>query len=61
MKQAGMALRYIMTMVLSCVLALLLGLWLDEQLHTSPIFVLGLLLSAIGGSLYMMIKKLGAL
>ncbi len=61
MKQAGMALRYIMTMVLSCVLALLLGLWLDEQLHTSPIFVLGLLLYAIGGSLYMMIKKLGAL
>ncbi|MCI8540910.1 MAG: uracil phosphoribosyltransferase [Erysipelotrichaceae bacterium] len=61
MKQAGMALRFIMTMVLSCVLALLLGLWLDEQLHTSPIFVLGLLLYAIGGSLYMMIKKLGAL
>lgn len=61
MKQAGMALRYIMTMVLSCVLALLLGLWLDDQLHTSPIFVLGLLLYAIGGSLYMMIKKLGAL
>ena len=61
MKQAGIAFRYIMTMVLSCVLALLLGLWLDEQLHTSPIFVLGLLLYAIGGSLYMMIKKLGAL
>lgn len=60
MKQAYLAMRYVTTMVLACVIAVAAGLALDDWLHTSPIMVLGLLAYAVASSLYMMIKKLGA-
>ncbi len=52
--------RYVVTMVLACVIAVAAGLTLDELFHTSPLLVLAFLAYAIGSSLYMMIKKLGA-
>ena len=60
MKQAYLAMRYVVTMVLACVIAVAAGLTLDELFHTSPLLVLAFLAYAIGSSLYMMIKKLGA-
>lgn len=52
--------RYVVTMVLACVLAVFGGLALDDWLHSAPLFVLVLLAYAVGSSLYMMINKLGA-
>ena len=60
MKQAGLAMRYVVTMALSCVLAVFGGLALDDWLNSAPLFALALLVYAVGSSLYMMIKKLGA-
>lgn len=61
MKQAYLAMRCVITMVLACVLAVAAGLALDEQLHSTPVLTLALLAYAVGSSLYLMIKKLGAI
>lgn len=53
--------RCVITMVLACVLAVAAGLALDEQLHSTPVLTLALLAYAVGSSLYLMIKKLGAI
>lgn len=51
--------RCISAMVLSCIIAVVVGTALDERFHTSPILVICALAYAIGASLYLMIKKLG--
>lgn len=51
--------RMMITMTLSCILAIVAGAWLDEWLHTSPWCLLVLLAYAIIASLYLMIRKLG--
>lgn len=45
-------------MTLSCVLALFVGMWLDTMLHTTPWILLVLLVYAIGGNLYLLMKGL---
>lgn len=59
MKTYQKALRLISSMAVTAVLAIFVGNWLDEFFHTSPWILLSLLLYAIGGSLYMLIKGLG--
>ncbi|MGL5979109.1 MAG: AtpZ/AtpI family protein [Erysipelotrichaceae bacterium] len=41
------------------ILAVFLGNFLDEFLHTSPLFLIGLLLYVIVGSLLWLIKEVG--
>lgn len=45
-----------MTMLLSCLLAVLIGMWLDEKLHTTPIILLLLLAYAIIANFYLLMK-----
>lgn len=45
-----------MTMLLSCLLAVLLGIWLDGKLHTTPIILLLLLAYAIIANFYLLMK-----
>lgn len=59
MKAYQKAIRMVFTMALSCVLAIFLGLWIDEILHTTPWIMLLLLAYAIGGSIYMLIRSAG--
>ena len=53
------AMRFISSMAIASVLAVFLGHWLDEQLHTTPIIMLLLLTYAIGGSFYKLLKETG--
>jgi F0F1-type ATP synthase assembly protein I len=53
------ALRLISSMAVSSVLAIFIGNWLDGIFGTSPWILLALLVYAIGGSLYLLIKDLG--
>lgn len=59
MKEAYKAMRYLSVMVVSCILALVIGNWLDTYFQTSPWILLGLLAYAIFASLYMLVKGLG--
>ena len=56
MKDYYKAVRFMMTMLLSCLLAVLIGMWLDEKLHTTPIILLLLLAYAIIANLYLLMK-----
>ena len=53
------ALRLISSMAVSSVLAIFIGNWLDGIFGTSPWILLALLVYAIVGSLYLIIKDLG--
>ena len=56
MKEYYKAVRFMMTMLLSCLAAVLAGIWIDEKLHTMPIFLLLLLAYAIGSNFYLLLK-----
>lgn len=58
MKHAYKAMRYMMTMTLSCVLAVFAGNFLDSLFHTSPWILLVFLAYAIIAGLYMLVKGL---
>lgn len=58
MKEYSKAIRFLTTMTLSCILAVFVGNWLDEQLHTTPWVFLGLLFYAIGANFYLLWKGL---
>lgn len=51
--------RFIGRMVAGVIIAVLLGNYIDEYLHTTPIVMLVLLLYVIIGSLYKLIKDAG--
>lgn len=53
------AMRFIGTMAIASVLAVFIGHWLDEMLHTTPFLMLALLAYAIGGSFYQLLKDTG--
>ena len=53
------AMRFIGMMAISSILSVFIGHWLDEVLHTTPIIMLALLASAIGGSFYQLLKDTG--
>lgn len=53
------AIRFISTMAAASILAVFIGHWLDEMLHTTPIIMLALLAYAIGGSFYQLLKDTG--
>lgn len=56
MKEYGKAIRFMTTMLLSCMLAVLAGLWIDDKLHTTPLFLFLLLAYAIGANFYLLLK-----
>ena len=56
MKEYYKAVRFMMTLLLSCILAVLVGIWLDKKLHTMPIMLLVLLAYAIGANFYLLMK-----
>lgn len=56
MKEYYKAIRFVTLMLMSCLLAVLAGLWIDEQVHTTPLFLFILLAYAIGGNLYRLLK-----
>ena len=43
MKDVQKAIRFTMTLLISCILCVLAGVWLDEKLHSAPVFLLVLL------------------
>ena len=49
-------LRAISSMLVSSILALVLGIWIDGQLQTTPWIMLAFLAYAIGGNLYILTK-----
>lgn len=51
--------RFIGRMIAGVIIAVLLGNYIDEHLHTTPIVMLVLLLYVIIGSLYKLIKDAG--
>ena len=46
------------TFVGSCIIAVVLGMWLDQMLHTTPIIVLMLVAYAIIGNFYRLYKDM---
>lgn len=50
--------RFITRIVAGSILAIFLGMWLDSLIHTSPLFIIILLLYVIMGSLYLLYKEL---
>ena len=59
MKGYQQALRFTFRMAISCVLALGIGIYADDHLHTSPLFLIGLLVYAMIGNLYLLVKECG--
>lgn len=53
------AMRFISSMAIASVLAVLGGHWLDEQLGTTPLIMFILLAYVIGGSFYSLLKETG--
>ena len=51
--------RFIGRMIAGVIIAVLLGNYIDEYLHTTPIVMMVLLLYEIIGSLYKLIKDAG--
>ncbi|MDQ0360598.1 AtpZ/AtpI family protein [Breznakia pachnodae] len=51
--------RFIGRMIAGVIIAVLLGNYIDEYLHTTPIVMMVLLLYVIIGSLYKLIKDAG--
>lgn len=43
-------------MLMSCLLAVFAGLWIDDKLHTTPLFLFVLLTYAIGANFYLLLK-----
>lgn len=60
MKEYYRAVRFLMTLLLSCLLAVLAGVWVDEKLHTAPVFLLVLLAYALGTNFYLLLKGMNA-
>lgn len=58
MKDFKKAVRFMTGMMISCVIAVFVGMWLDKLLHTEPWIFLLLLLYAIAGNLYLLMKGL---
>lgn len=56
MKEYVKAIRFMTTMFLSCMVAVLAGMWIDDQLHTTPLFLFLFLTYAIGASFYLLLK-----
>ena len=50
--------RYITRMLVGLVTAILVGIWLDQKLHTLPWITLGAILYVIIGSLVLLIREL---
>lgn len=56
MKDVMKAMRFMTMLLFSCILCVLAGIWLDDQLHTTPIFLLVLLAYALGSNFYLLWK-----
>lgn len=56
MKDVMKAMRFMMTLLLSCILCVIAGIWLDNKLHTTPIFLMVFLAYAIGSNFYLLWK-----
>ena len=52
------AARFISRIVLGSILAIFLGLKLDDWLHVRPLFTIGLLLYVMIGSLVLLVKEI---
>ncbi|MEG0468544.1 AtpZ/AtpI family protein [Amedibacillus sp. YH-ame10] len=52
------AIKWLATFTLSCLIAAVVGVWLDELLHTAPCMILVFLAYAIGGNFYTLWKEL---
>ena len=57
MKDVQKAIRFTMTLLISCILCVLAGVWLDEKLHSAPVFLLVLLAYAIFYLLWKAVSK----
>ncbi|WP_277556592.1 MULTISPECIES: AtpZ/AtpI family protein [unclassified Breznakia] len=51
--------RFISRMIAGVIIAVLLGNYIDEKLHTTPFIMIALLLYVIIGSLYQLVKDAG--
>ena len=58
MKDMQWALRWLAVFVVSCLAGVVIGLWLDQLLHTTPIFILLLVAYAIIGNFYKLWKEM---
>lgn len=56
MKEYYKAVRFMTLMLMSCLIAVFAGLWLDDKLHTTPFFLFVLLTYAIGANFYLLLK-----
>ena len=52
------ALRWLAIFVMSCLAGVGIGLWLDQLLHTTPIFILLFVAYAIIGNFYKLWKEM---
>lgn len=59
MKDTAKAMRFMMTMTITCIIAVFVGNFFDEMFQTSPIILLIFLAYAIVSSLYMLVKGFG--
>lgn len=50
--------RFVSRIVIGSVLAIFLGIKLDEGLHTAPLFLTGLLMYVMIGSLVLLVKEM---
>lgn len=53
------ATRFTSRMLVGCIVSILLGKWLDEKFLTTPWIMFALLIYAIGGSFYLLIRETG--
>lgn len=51
--------RFLSRLVVGMIIAIFLGDFIDEQLHTTPFIMIALLLYVIIGSLYQLVKETG--
>ena len=56
MKAYYKAIRFMMTLLLSCLLAVVIGYWVDEKFSSTPFMILLLLAYAIGANFYLYMK-----
>lgn len=50
--------RFVSRNILGSIVAILIGMKMDEWLHTKPLFLIGLLLYVIIGSIFLLVKEI---
>lgn len=51
--------RFLSRMIIGLMISVLLGSWLDNQFHTSPLILILMVIYVIVGTLYLLVKEAG--